>query len=379
MAGRIITMQRQARELGRLRTGTYNGKRPVRSDTWIVSSHAEHYVEAAAALWGGKAEKWQPQGGGAPQWRVITGATALEALLPPGDPLSQSYEKWSKGGCQRRCDGASEELTCGPCLCRKEFGDDFHEQPAEKVCQIHTRLNVVLPDLPDLGYWRAETKSFYAANELAGAVDLIRSATGGQSLIPIRLRIEPRTRVAQGKTKKYPVVVLEVRGATAGQIMSGTTPQLALAGANQAALPAGGSAPAIEAAPARDAEAFIDTLDGVGDFDQLTALLQEAQRAGFAQDLTDQSDPVAAAFMAARARLTAASQRPAGATPPAVAEPEDDDELAELWNQVVAGAPQEWTTSQIDADFETATGVAAGDATGADMRRYLEARKSSAA
>src|SRR5689334_4731578 len=116
MGSRIITIQRQARELGRLRTGTFNGRYPERSSTWIVSSHAEHYVEAAAQIWGGTPEKWQPQGNGAAQFRVITQAVSLDAILPPGDPLSQSYESWSRGGCQRRCDGVSEELSGEPCL-----------------------------------------------------------------------------------------------------------------------------------------------------------------------------------------------------------------------------------------------------------------------
>jgi hypothetical protein len=376
-------MQRQARELGRLRTGTYDGKRPVRSTTWIVSSHAEHYVTAAAALWGGTVERWQPQGTGAAQFRVITKANAIDAILPPGDPLSQSYELWSRGGCQRRCDGASEELSCGPCLCLKEFGEDFHEQPVGKVCQAHTRLNVILPDMPDVGYWRAETKSFYAANEIAGVVDLIRSATRGEAAIPIRLRIEPRKRVANGKTKQYPVVVLEVRGATAGQVMSGTGPHLALTGQpERPALPPGEPAVDVEPEPPGPQE-FIDTLEGVTDFDQLTGLLQQAQQAGFARTLGDASDPVACAFVAARNRLTAAAKTPAGAAPPAASsaaeESESSEDVDELWNLVVSTAPQDWTTSEIDADFEAVTGVAPGDAAAADMRRYLDARKSSAA
>jgi hypothetical protein len=51
MGGRIITMQRGARELGRLRTGwtaTANGKTyPEKSKTWVMTSHAEHYVQAS--------------------------------------------------------------------------------------------------------------------------------------------------------------------------------------------------------------------------------------------------------------------------------------------------------------------------------------------
>jgi hypothetical protein len=175
MGSRIITLQRQARELGRLRTG-YSvpnedpKKRPraVRSQTWIISSHAEHYVQAAAEVWGGKVEKWQPQGNGAAQWRVITEAPSLDAILPPGDPLSQAYETWSAGGAQRRCDGMTETLSDSPCLCRAQWGENFHEvAPRDRACKMTTRLNVILPEMPDIGAWRVETHSYHAANEIA--------------------------------------------------------------------------------------------------------------------------------------------------------------------------------------------------------------------
>ncbi|MEV5443516.1 hypothetical protein AB0N23_13405 [Streptomyces sp. NPDC052644] len=224
MGGRIITLQRQARELGRLRTGYTDGKRPVRSRTWIVSSHAKHYVEAAAAAWGGTVEQWQPLGNGAPQYRVITETESIDALLPPGDPLSQYNELWSGGGCQRRCDGQTEQLSRRPCICLAQFGEEWHQQRKGTVCSATTRLNVMLPDMPDLGVWRAETHSFYAANEMAGTVDMVLSGTGGKGLVPVSLRIEPRQRVAGGQTKKFPVVVVEVRGVTPRQALTGPLP-----------------------------------------------------------------------------------------------------------------------------------------------------------
>lgn len=233
MAGRIMNLQRQARELGRLRTGWSvpnpdpdKRPRPVKSKTWVVSSHAEHYVQAAADLWGGSVERWQPQGAGAPQFRVITKAEQIDAALPQGDPLSQHNEMWNKGGCMRRCDGQTELLSRKPCLCLAEYGEEWHllrqdQRRKDKVCAATSRLNVILLDMPDVGVWRAETHSFYAANEMAGTVDMILSGTGGQGLIPVTLRIEPRTRVAGGTTKHFPVVVVEVRGVTPRQALSG--------------------------------------------------------------------------------------------------------------------------------------------------------------
>lgn len=236
MGSRIITLQRQARELGRLRTGwsvpnpdPNKRPRPVKSQTWVVTSHAEHYVKAAADAWGGDVERWQPQGNGAPQFRVVTKAEQIDALLPPGDPLSQYNEMWTKGGCQRRCDGQTEQISRKPCLCLAEFGEDWHllrqdTYRKDKVCAATSRLNVVLPDMPDVGVWRAETHSFYAANEWGGTVDMVLSGTGGQGLVPVTLRIEPRTRVAGGQTKHFPVVVVEVRGITPRQALSGPLP-----------------------------------------------------------------------------------------------------------------------------------------------------------
>ncbi|MEU9865521.1 hypothetical protein AB0D99_32095 [Streptomyces sp. NPDC047971] len=279
MGGRIITMQRQARELGRLRTGWSvpsdkpNGRpRPVKSKTWVVTSHAEHYVEAAAAAWGGTVERWQPQGAGAPQFRVITEAEQLDALLPPGDPLSQHNEMWNKGGCMRRCDGETEQLSRQSCICLRQFGEEWHQQPKGSVCSATTRLNVMLPDMPDLGVWRAETHSFYAANEMAGTVDMVLSGTNGQGLVPVTLRIEPRSRVAGGKTKHFPVVVVEVRGITPRQALSGPlSTALALDPTGSRAVAA------IEAAPGRD---WIAEAKGSLTSDDVRDLWMEAQTAG---------------------------------------------------------------------------------------------------
>lgn len=223
---RILNRQRQLAEQGRLRLGYTvphgDGKtRPVRSETWVVTSHSEEHVRAAAQLWGGEVERWQPMGNGAEQWRVITEASSIDAILPPGDPLTQAYETWSKGGCQRRCNGVTEEFTGSPCLCLAAFGERWFEQPKGTVCDSKSRLKVLLPDMPGLGSWRVETGSYYATDEIAGMVDVIRGAVGGEQLVPVRLRIEQRTRTSGGKTRQFVVPVLELRGVTAGALLTG--------------------------------------------------------------------------------------------------------------------------------------------------------------
>lgn len=241
MGARLLNIQRRAAEHGRLRTGYTQGNRPMRSATWVVTSHSEEHVRTAATLWGGDVEQWSPLNSTITQWRVITKAASIEALITPGDPLSQYNEMWSAGGCQRRCDGQTEQLTRQPCLCARQFGEDWHTQPKGRVCSATSRFNVMLPDISGMGMWRAETHSFYAASEWGGMVDIILAGTDGKGFVPVNLRIEPRQVVREGKTKKFPVVVVELRG---------VTPRQALAGPMNAATaldPAGQARAAIEA------------------------------------------------------------------------------------------------------------------------------------
>lgn len=215
MGSRILTMKRQAAELGRIRTGYSRPnsdptKRPVpiKSKTFVFSSHSQAYVAAAAELWGGHVEAWTPQNQKISQYRVISTATEIRAILPAGDPLSQSYEMWSGGGCSRRCDGETEQMTRKPCVCLAQYGIDWHLRSPQQVCRPTSRINVMLPDLPDLGVWRLESKSYYAADAIAGGLDIVLQATEGRSMMPVRMWIEQRTAVREGKTKQFPVVMV---------------------------------------------------------------------------------------------------------------------------------------------------------------------------
>lgn len=408
MAGRILSMQRQARELGRLRTGytdTSGRKpRPVKSPTWVITGHAEHYIQGAAEAWGGTPEQWQPLGGGAPQYRVITTTNALDAILPPGDPLSQSFELWSGGGCARRCDGFTETLSDKPCLCRAEHGDDFHEKPKGTVCAATTRLNVFLPEMPDVGVWRLETHSWYAAGEIAGAVDLIRSAVGQEAIIPIRLRIEQRQRKAGGQTKNFPVVVVELRGITTGQVLGASVmggQQLA-ARAQQEALTGNGPATAAigtgntQPAPnpeqvALPAGAPADTKTPMSDDEQAIILGQIAAAGSLGEVRAMWKDLAAAFHMPVDGPVALALQ--ARATDFAAPPPDDDhdegdavSEMAprtttapttsgdpdELWATIMRTVPADWTSSQVDQDFANFAGITAEQAGAADMTAYLQ-------
>ena len=273
MGSRLRNIQARAAEHGRLRTGYTQGNRPMRSTTWVITSHSEEHVRTAAELWGGEPEQWSPLNSTIGQWRVITKASSIEALITPGDPLNQYNEMWSKGGCQRRCDGETELLSRQSCLCAGQFGEDWHLQPKGRVCSTTSRLNVMLPDLSGMGMWRAETHSFYAAQEWGGMVDMVLAGTDGKGFVPVTLRIEPRQRVANGETKKFPVVVVELRGVTPRQALAG--PMNAAAALDPGA---GGQArAAIEAPKGRD---WIAEARGALNSDDVRDLWMEAQREG---------------------------------------------------------------------------------------------------
>lgn len=213
----IIDLQRRLAEIGRIRIGqqvpTNNGKsRPEKLDTFRLTSADKVRIDHAAGIYGGTPQQWQAPAG--QQWEVVTQASALDVIVPPSDmAFSQHYELWSAGGCQRRCDGMTEAITQGPCLC----------DPEQRACDIHTRLSVMLRDLPGLGVWRIDTSGYYAAVELQGAVQVIQVAAGQGRMLPARLRLEQRMvkRTVDGKsqTRRFAVPVLDVE-VSPGELMA---------------------------------------------------------------------------------------------------------------------------------------------------------------
>jgi recombination directionality factor gp3-like protein len=222
----IIDLQRRIVESGRIRIGqkvatASGGSRPDKLDTFRLTSADKRRIEQAAEAYGGEVSQWVAPAG--KQWQVITTRDWLDVIVPPSDlSFSQSYELWSAGGCQRRCDGEIEQLSDGPCLC----------DPAKRECDIHTRLSVMLRDLPGLGVWRIDTQGYYAATELAGAVQVIQVAAGRGALLPARLRLEQRSVKRPGadgkpQTLRFAVPVLDIEVSPA-QLLAGSLTPLAL-------------------------------------------------------------------------------------------------------------------------------------------------------
>lgn len=230
----IIDIQRRLAETGRIRIGqqvaSTNGKRPSKLEMFRLTSGSEKSLRSIAAKYGGKVQKWEeaPVAG---QWELFTESSTLDVLIPPeAMSFSQFYELWSGGGCQRRCDGDRLVPSEDPCVC----------DPENRECKPHTRLSVMLADLPGAGLWRLDTQGWNAATELGGAFELalLISQATGRSIVPGVLRLDQREvkrpnprDMTKTLTRKFAVPVLDfdvnmtaiARGTTAA-LSSGVTP-----------------------------------------------------------------------------------------------------------------------------------------------------------
>jgi Recombination directionality factor-like len=262
----ILDLQRRGQQIGRLRMGEQVGTgkfgqdgrekmRPVRRETWRLTTGSRHTADAAAERYGSEVRPWNGQ------WDVDTKLSEISVTVPPRDAvISQHYEMWTAGGCARRCDSQHEQVSGGPCLCPHAEDPSDAEEAARQAlrraglarknppqaCHLITRVNFMIPDLPGLGVFRLDTSSYYAAVEIGDAAMLMQAARDQGVFLPAILRIDQRQRTAGGETKKYPVPVLEITS-TFRQIASG---ELAAGGVAAQLPPApGGQRRAIGAVP----------------------------------------------------------------------------------------------------------------------------------
>jgi hypothetical protein len=269
----VLDLQRRAYQSGRIRLGQVvaTGKqdkagkdimRPVKLSTFRFTSPSRYQIDAAAEAYRGEVRPWDNRG--RKEWEVVTAAEELFVAIPPAaDAISQWYEMWTGGGCQRRCDSQREQKSGGPCLCphASDPGDEdevdrmarerhrLSKLMPPQACGIKTRLSVVLPDLPDVGVWRLDTGGFYAAGELIGKAELMALCRDRDLFLPARLWIDHRVDVVGGQTRKYPVLALEIQK-TFRQVATG---ELESAGWAAQLPPGPGDGPrAITAAPSPD-------------------------------------------------------------------------------------------------------------------------------
>ncbi len=345
----ILGLQQAQTEVGRIRLGVKvkaaNGKeRPAKLDRLRFTSPRRTLIDRIAELYGGTVEAWQPPRGNQ-QWQVVTNATQVPVLVPPQDPAeSQWYEMWSAGGCQRRCDGQMEKITRQACLC----------DPQARECSMHTRLRVMLEDVPGLGCWRVDTGSFYAAVELPGIAALLAQAQG---IIPAKLILDQRTVTRAGKTMNFVVPVLDTDDWTSGQLLSGRVQELIAAR----------RASAIDGQVRAAIEANVDypsLVDAAKTVEALFDLHKQAKAEG-------KDTPELLRLFEARAAALRATAVPAQRTviDAEVTEPSD---LESLWSDILAAAP--WDDIDVlEKHFCELVGHSSDEASEADMRRFLDA------
>ena len=295
----IIDLQRRLAEIGRIRIGqqvaTGNGKRrPAKLTTFRLTSADRNRIQQAAVLYGGQPTEWEAPAGN--QWEVVTEADALNVIVPPSDMVfSQHYELWSGGGCQRRCDGRNESISEGACLC----------DPDRRECTIHTRLSVMLRDLPGLGVWRIDTSGYYAAVELQGAVEVVQLAAGRGQMLPARLRLEQRMikRAGQG-VKRFAVPVLDIEVSPAQLLGAGGAPMAMLDASQPGQVAIAGPGPVDGRAPLTPVPESVPEAPAASVAEQAAAVRERRPRKNAAQ-------PVARTGIKPRT----ASQAAAGARP----------------------------------------------------------------
>lgn len=204
----IVTIQRRMAEQGRIRLGqkvtgtSKQGKaytRPAKLETFRFTSPSERYIRDLAELYGGTAQAWD--NGGMAQWEVFTEAKTIPVIAVKGG-LSQWMETWSGGGVAHRCDG-ERDVAGNPCN---------PDDPAHQQAKPTTRLSVMLPELEALGVWRLETHGWNAAAEIPAVAEL---ATYVGDLVPAHLHLVERRAIADGKTSRFVVPVLDLQIGTA--------------------------------------------------------------------------------------------------------------------------------------------------------------------
>ena len=116
----LLDRQRRYRRLGAIRIGTKSAKgAPVKLDTFRLTSQSQQLIKEAAGLYGGTVNPWDnPRIPGKPHWEVITEARELPVRIP--EQVSEQmawYEKWSKAGLHRKCDGFNDLFWSRPYHC----------------------------------------------------------------------------------------------------------------------------------------------------------------------------------------------------------------------------------------------------------------------
>jgi hypothetical protein len=252
-------------ELGRIRLGEKaQSGAPKSLSTFRLTSYDKGVLDAAQAIYGGQVKPWTdaPDPG---MFQLITTVAAIDILIPRSlQNVTQSYELWTGGACQRRCDGRMcvlPEQDVVPCVCAADGLSG-----ADRECDVITRLSIILPRLPGLGVWRLDTGGWHAATTIPSTLELLM-ALDPRPMVPAVLRAVQRSSkgVEKGRTvtHRFVVPVLDAPGITIGQLVDGASHDPALLGDGQPERPAPPTAAERAAARRAQIEATTSAPDAV--------------------------------------------------------------------------------------------------------------------
>lgn len=239
MALMLEGIRPKVNEIGRIRLGekTQSGA-PKSLSTFRLTSYDRGVLDAAQAIYGGTVRAWTdaPDPG---MFQLITTVAAIDILIPRSlQNVTQSYELWTGGACQRRCDGrlcALPEQDVVACMCAADGLTG-----ADRECEVITRLSVIMPRLPGLGVWRLDTGGWHAATTIPSTLELLM-ALDPRQMVPAVLRAVQRSSkgVENGRTvtHRFIVPVLDAPGITIGQLVEGASHDAAQLGDGQPARP----------------------------------------------------------------------------------------------------------------------------------------------
>ncbi|GGU12963.1 recombination directionality factor [Streptomyces violascens] len=367
----ILDLQRRMRQLGEIRIGhvvsgvskkgnAYTS--PAKLKYFRFTSPSREILAEVATLYGGDVKPWTPANGGPAEFEVYSTTNRLPVLIPPNDAVSQWYELYAGSKCRRRCDGVTEHKSDRPCMC----------DPEDRECKITTRVNVMLRDVPALGQWLLVSKGYYAAVTLPPAAELLAQAGG---YVAGWLGMEEKLVQRDEGPARFMVPTLDVE----------ITPAALMAGQIT------GGAAAVASGPER-----VAITGGRPDYAALAAVAKTADEVGKlwkqAVDSKHMDDALAAVLNARGAELragetggetgesgqddaTSATEDPADEVHDA--EFVEDDDVEEIWFQIIAAAgPLGLTTDQVEARFAEANGGLHPSTASADrLRTFLKSLK----
>lgn len=357
----ILDLQKRARELGRIRTGNKgDGGQPQKLNKFRLTSGSRPLLEKVAELYGGEVREWTPAGG-TQQWEVYTQADRIPIYVPP-QPVSQWYEAWTAGGCVHRCDGETDYITGEAC----DPESDEHQDSKPT-----TRLNVVLPEVEGIGYFRLESHGWNAAAELPQAAEFLAMANGYvEGWLALEERISKKIKDGKPQTRRFLVPIIEI-GVTPAQLMAGQ----GRVGAPEVEGPV--QRPAIEA-PKADVPDYLAQAQECSTVEAVKAIWWKAKNAGH---MTDQLEAqLKVVGDALRDAVTAQQSQAPKPDADGVYEAEVVDDEAEAaaadtaWQQILtAGGQQGMTTTDLTEGYAAFSGgELPSTASSSQLQAYLE-------